>query len=65
MNKDILAAIYEAWRDENETDLPEFAAVLQAAAADPEQKTDKLTFAAADLQRAAFAAGCEYAARSK
>ena len=64
MNEKALNAMYESWRDENEKDLPELAAVLTAAAADPQQKTDGLTFAAADLQRAAFIAGCEYAARS-
>lgn len=58
-----LAAIYESWRDENETDLPEFDAVIKAAAEDPEQNTDALIFATADLQRAAFMAGVEYASK--
>ena len=63
MNTAALTAMYEAWRDEHETDLPEFDAVMKAAAADPEQKTDGLVFAAADLQRAAFMAGVEYASK--
>lgn len=63
MTRAALEAMYESWRNENEKDLQEFDAVMTAAAADPEQKTDGLVFAAADLQRAAFIAGVEYASK--
>lgn len=51
------------WKEETgEKDLPEFDAVMTAAAVeDPDARADEIVTAAANLQRVAWAAGFDYA----